>query len=378
MRIREGALAFGALVVSAALLELGCRALIHYRQARNPDHIPLDEVTLRLFLPGKSGLPFSVKPHFRQRFRSSEFDTIVNTNNLGFRGTRDLTSFPVDVGILGDSFAFGYGVNDDETVAEKLQTLLPGRSVFSYSYANGGFPVDYYLFLKANENLIPRHAVMLLFLMNDLPYDGTERNLVLGDDGAVVSAESKLKDVMPDGTLVIRGPASRHYDWFRLLAETGTGRMLSVLYGRFVTKTYEPPREPAATNGDRASSYYEGQLGPLPLLVLDHVTRLKQLVDKKGSRFTVFLIPEAFMVDETHPCWFSPAACRRVREGKLVQKAVTAWLGKHGVEVVDPTDELTALERQGTKLYFKWDAHWTADGHAAAARLLARRLDAIH
>ena len=76
-------------------------------------------------------LEFTMKPNFCGRLEGSEFQNSVNTNSAGFRDSREFTrekSDSVRIFGLGDSFAFGWGVEQQQTYLSLLQQELKDRT----------------------------------------------------------------------------------------------------------------------------------------------------------------------------------------------------------------------------------------------------------
>jgi hypothetical protein len=62
----------------------------------------------------------TLKPGVVCRFSNVEFDTVVRANALGLRDSDESLHAP-DAIVLGDSFAMGWGVNDEQTFAKLLE-----------------------------------------------------------------------------------------------------------------------------------------------------------------------------------------------------------------------------------------------------------------
>lgn len=136
-------------------------------------------------------LPYRLRPNYSGRLASSEFDTGITINAQGYRGA----AFTAQKGdarrllVIGDSFTFGWGVNDDETypaVVERL--LLSGSPPRRVEVINAGFaacysPDTYYLYLK-NEGLAlnPDAIVVGVFIGNDLDSENAFENEWLETD----------------------------------------------------------------------------------------------------------------------------------------------------------------------------------------------------
>jgi len=94
------------------------------------------------------------------------YRSTVKTNALGFRSDAIDPSRPL-VAVLGDSITFGYGVENEETIATQLEKQLP-----NYQFLNAGVP-GYHLQQETaayKEKIAPLNpeAVILVFYPNDM------------------------------------------------------------------------------------------------------------------------------------------------------------------------------------------------------------------
>jgi len=75
-----------------------------------------------------------------------EYEITINTNNAGGRGSAPVIEQPKSdrsrICILGDSFAFGYGVQDIEVVSHVLELLLNGDKQLGVTYEVLNFGVS--------------------------------------------------------------------------------------------------------------------------------------------------------------------------------------------------------------------------------------------
>ena len=84
---------------------------------------------LRIFEPERDPRApdvLAVKPRFAQRWTTPEFSVDVRTNGDGYREDVDFRLEELDVAVLGDSFAFGHGVEAAERIGDVLRRSLPG------------------------------------------------------------------------------------------------------------------------------------------------------------------------------------------------------------------------------------------------------------
>ena len=119
---------------------------------------------------------YLLKPDQRVRFATAEFETVITTNGRGLRGAEVDLDRRRQVLLLGDSFVFGHGVDDDETMGAHLQRRLD--AVFGDEYVvinagvNGYDTRREYGFLRHHAAGLAPELVILGFVIND-PYSNS-------------------------------------------------------------------------------------------------------------------------------------------------------------------------------------------------------------
>ena len=124
-----------------------------------------------------------------------EYDVTAHINNYGFRGSDiSVEKKPGQkrIFIVGDSFVFGVGCNDGETVPVSVQKILD-PTVQSIQVINAGrgsySPVTYYLRLRDEIPKFKPDLVIMMLDFSDLRDDwDRERNLVYDKAGNIVGA----------------------------------------------------------------------------------------------------------------------------------------------------------------------------------------------
>jgi lysophospholipase L1-like esterase len=110
----------------------------------------------------------------RKAYRST-----VRTNSLGFRSEERDDSRPL-IAVLGDSVTFGYGVENDETIAAQLEKHLP-----QYQFLNAGIP-GYHLGQEAavyREKIAALRPTDIILVFH--PNDMTTETGWLDEDGVL-------------------------------------------------------------------------------------------------------------------------------------------------------------------------------------------------
>ena len=146
----------------------------------------------------------SFKPNSRFRLvasKNNEFDVAVRINNYGFRG-RDI-SIDKAPGVtrimaIGDSFTFGVGAEEDETIPSLIEKDLRANGA-NVEVVNAGFgsysPVLHYLKLRDEYLEFRPDIVILFFDFSDLADDWrAERSLVYDGSGKILRCDPSFVD----------------------------------------------------------------------------------------------------------------------------------------------------------------------------------------
>lgn len=144
----------------------------------------LGEIVFRIYTPVELPLPglgrpdsllgYTMRPGYRGRQRSREYNVKIRTNSLGLRGTEpDTSQKRKNILILGDSFTFGHGVAEEQTYANCLQEKLDKVEPGAYQVINAGVMgydnVQELRFLERWERTFhPALVVLAVYPSNDL------------------------------------------------------------------------------------------------------------------------------------------------------------------------------------------------------------------
>ena len=268
---------------------------------------------------------------------------------------------------LGDSFTFGVGVEEEETWIEQLGRSLRSQGL-SVRTLNGGVPGygapdEAALFEHHLAETNPHLVILGVYLANDL----------LDASPASFSVEVR------DGLLVVGGHHATPLDWLNahshlfVLAKTALLPARGAL-GLGPTRTQ---RQIATEMGAYARELTPG--ARLGLTATDAAyARLVESTRERGARLVAMVIPEHIAVDREawrarfafiggDPAAYDPEGPRRI---------FRSLLEKHAIPYLDLTEAVASEEDRGRHLYFPYDTHFTAAGHALAARELERFLRA--
>ncbi len=329
-------------------------------------------ITPGLYSPDPPGR-YRLTPGYRGTITNrTEFFHQVTINRDGLRGRE-----PVAVAArrrhvlaIGDSFTFGMGVRDEETFVARLPHELHLVDLEA-EVLNGGLPgtgipdlVDW--FGRHGLALEPELVVVAVFLGNDLADAAPDREEAVLFDGLIAPRGS------PTG---VRAWLHRHSHLF-LLAKNIMSRPNTLRLRRTLGL-----REPWALRNLRAefAVYSQGPNAVLERAVEvteEAFERLGELGRSHGFGVAAMLIPGEVQVDADR--WqaalqmlrLDPRALDPARPGRifseLLERLAIPWL--------DLSGPISAALAGGEAIYYRQDRHWTAAGHALAARQLARFL----
>jgi hypothetical protein len=113
-------------------------------------------------------LGWSLVPNRQGNFQHPDFSTEVSINSLGLRSRE----YPVARNekkrmlVLGDSYGWGFGVNNNEIFTELMEAKHPDWEIINASVSGYG-TVQEYLYLQKRGVLLKPDVVLLLFFDND-------------------------------------------------------------------------------------------------------------------------------------------------------------------------------------------------------------------
>jgi lysophospholipase L1-like esterase len=158
--------------------------------------------------------------------RRAEFDVLIQINARGLRGPDYDYAKPAGtrrVLILGDSFAEGYYVDEQETARAVLEKRLNAGPCAGWQVVNGGtiaYSTDQeYLFFREEGHRYAPDLVTLLFYHNDLLYNASPRGpggevkpYFQVQDGRLVARHETLEPD-PEGAPTGRTPGGAAAAW---------------------------------------------------------------------------------------------------------------------------------------------------------------------
>jgi hypothetical protein len=335
-------------------------------------------------------LPWELRPGAvdRQVDPYGEFDCEFRINSVGLRDDEIPPVKPPGtkrILMLGDSMTVGWGVEESECFAGRLDGLLnDGATGARYDVINCGWASWYttdgaYVFLRHRVDELDPDLVVLDFFLNDpaelRPSDWRPRGAHLPDSIAA------SREVGPGGGVAAAGKAVRDY----LAQRSYVANLLRRIWQSSIRRprlgedvfTLEAARRaeyPACAVLLFAETYppdFEERFALTERLLVG----MRDLLQARGSRLAVAIMPADFQIVEEKrerygilPVIFHD---RPYVEGKA-QRRVAAICERNGIPVVDVLPPLR--ERCEDDCFYTYDPHPTPQGHKIIADAMAEHL----
>lgn len=330
------------------------------------------EATVRIFAPR----PVTVhseglfEPDPPRRFRLTpghngflsniiEFETSISINTLGLRGPElaEKKNSSRRILVIGDSFAFGWGVEQDETFVALL-----GQELQDTETVNAGVPgfsvvdeVDW--FERYGLEQQPDLVLLAVCLANDI-LDATEAR-----------RKERISNVAGAGPN--KGFTSWLYKNSHLMrwAVWAPPANLRTFLGLPEPWVVTLAKDMIKTNSDDPSSVLVKQGRQATEAAL---ARLSQLSAEHDFSIAAVLIPAEYQIQEDF--WkailphfgLSPDDYDPEIPGRFFAEA----LARHGIPTLEVAPLLRQAQLNGETVYFKADGHWTLAGHRLASLAL--------
>jgi hypothetical protein len=270
----------------------------------------------------------------RQVKNTGDYDVTVRANRYGFRDSKDTaTAGPGDYVLVGDSYGFGWGVEESDRMSDLLAKQL-GARVFNIAVTGNFDTYQLLLDYAAREGAKIRKVIVCAAMESDIQLYG-----VPPPAPAAAPAQQRFFELKS-----------------RLMRNSGLYFIATAAVHRV------PALERMAIAAGLITPNLEGVPDEKfdPRIVESSAERLSTLA--KRYETTVVLVPSRALWHGTH-----------TDDARRTHDAFAARLRALGVDIVDLRP---AFEEGGTPLqyHFHNDPHWNKAGNALAAKIVAAHL----
>ena len=295
-------------------------------------------------------------PNTSGRFDSHGFKTTVRINAKGFRGPEvpyARTDQQRRVLVLGDSFVWGFGVNEHEMFTSVLEDLVPNLETVNLGVS--GYSTDQELLLYQNEGYkYQADIVVILVVRNDLKAN---------TESMVYVTYAKPVFRLENGNLILHNYPVKQTpklinDAAHLISKSYLMRGLNRLRERFGKKGNTLYNERSNFNGvtnlpvvkdDRGTVSFTGN--PADILMVKELLELRDSIREKQTKSKILVVfHEARSTFEKMYLYLKGLGVSSL------------WLAPYLAEVGEP-------------YHLQGDNHWNARGHELVGKFLAEAIE---
>ena len=338
-----------------------CEVLLRYRADRmNRLYLKPEQ-----FIEADQALGWRGKPNVRGWFAVNDKLPItwIEHNSKGFR-SREFPKKKTNkrLIVLGDSFGWGFGVNDEDMMVNKLQNLL-GKDWDVINLSVVGYSTDQELIHLEREGLRykPDIVLLLFFMGNDFRHNTVD--FIYNRYKPFFKIENKR---------LIAKNRFTNLSFFKAMDVYLKERLHLYLFIKQIITGDEGKN--VVGNRIKTQGSIHDEFAPVELpLTLGIIKRMNEVLKERGIPLLVFIIPGQEQVyawlEPIFPKRFPGFDPSRVDEGN---KALAKALSYSHICFIDLLPMLTAASKLNVKknLYNFTDMHWTIEGNKVAAQLI--------
>ncbi|OGX13565.1 MAG: hypothetical protein A2351_01520 [Omnitrophica bacterium RIFOXYB12_FULL_50_7] len=289
---------------------------------------------------------------------SQNFPTVeVHTNSAGFRGTREYAiekpKGVIRIATLGDSFVFGFGVQDDETFPALLETSNKTREVLNLGVPGYGMDQIYLSYREIARKYHPEIVLIGIF-----PEDFWRCTRSFADSGHVkpyFSLSSKGKLVLHN--VPVPPPFSLNANQFPPLLEQSLAQELlekSVFYRLAKKPVLKLAKNMRLIDPNNSEEWLIGRA------ILKELIRE---VRRDGATPVLVLM--------------SPQDWAKTTRKTSLERSIIRFADREKVGLINLKPAFNgAVAQDGLEAYYiRQDWHWTARGHQLTARMVEEYFD---
>lgn len=314
----------------------------------------------------------------------ASFDSTFTTNSRGLRDREHSIEKPSGtrrVVVLGDSFAWGFGVNDEAVFPRVLESHLPAVEVINLGVTGYGLREEF-AYLRLEGMRYQPDLVILALCMNDLPADrpqpestpsdgnnGNSPQTLRGDSHAHHGAFHRLKESL----------ASHSVLYSFVISRINTNRSLIRLLVRLRLKAQLAGFEDLDPNLRPALRHYPPELEVAFVHVEDQLRVMRDYLRSANVGFLVALIPSLQAVDRRNfeqsiaYSEFGPEDFDLERP----YKRLLALGEAEGIPMAHPLPLFRERHAGGQQLYLPREMHFSPEGHRLFAAALVQPVRTI-
>lgn len=337
--------------------------VLRYRKSAILDSDAMDPGLVRYH----SRLGWVLAPNWSGIHRHNDFEVHYTTTHRGIRNDSRAANgnHGGRVAFVGDSFAFGLGVNDDETFVHHLNA---SKSALRYeNYSVPGYSTDQQYLLIQDRVLPtgPKRIVLATYLGNDLfdnqlpfplqaphakPYfELTDNRLVLRNTPVPLKTKAEAQQQADLAQMVLGRAAGNPHFLADVVDRFEIFRLLDIQSERLFNRRL-----------DLDDGRFDGAMD----LYVAIVKEIRQHCQQRGVEFALVLMPGSSFVQRP---WSVSARCQTYFRQEILNR-----MHLLEIDVIDVAVQLKSRHPSGQETWFyPNEGHLTPRGHRVVADIIA-------
>ena len=308
-------------------------------------------------------------------------------NDIGMRDTRqvaDFARYPHKILCIGDSFTYGWGVNDNETFARILEKKINKDSVAVLNAGASGTGTDYALkfFQVRGEELSP-NTLIYFYFDNDLSDNKANAYFHIENDSIISNQKNSYANVnaLKKNKLV----HNKLYNW--LSSNSQLFGLIRYNVGLMWNRKVSEANQATIDSSNKVKQAQDVEQGNPKSVVMEkktttepnkanqlstenplyhtykYLSALNKETKKQGVNFLVFYIPAHTSLEEYQ------------KSGTIkVEDELNKYCQQNQIRFFSFKNEIVKVKNPIESLYLPVDYHWNKNGHALAGDYLYKTL----
>ncbi|ARN74312.1 SGNH/GDSL hydrolase family protein [Oceanicoccus sagamiensis] len=316
-------------------------------------------------------LGWTLSPSWQGSHQHHDFSVVYSTHIFGFRNGMDEQAFLPHkktrprVALVGDSFTFGFGVNDEETFHAQLSLADPDREYINLSVPGYSTDQQYLLIKNTATDFAIDHYVLVFYLGNDIldnplpfplqaprgkPFFELHNNqLQLNNTPVPKQAKTAALQATTLDSIIFGNELAAYSSSLDYLRQSSELLRLII---------------PPSKTPDSAAIYsiLERRLAAQETLLLALLKAIQQQTQHQQSALTLAILPGQSLI-------VSPNSYSAHFQDYVRIKS-TGMAETLGIEVIDIAEQLAAQYQPGKRWFHPNEGHLTAEGHRKVAEII--------
>lgn len=312
-----------------------------------------------------------------EHYRAGSFATKFHTNSQGLRDREYPQSKPEGkyrILVLGDSFTWGYGVEDNEIYTEILETILPETEVINLGVTGYSLQQEILYFKRKGLEYSP-DLVVVGFCLNDIYPEDIDK--AMGTSGLKVD-DGTGNPLTRKGLFVVFKQAIRRSSaMYRFVVDRlNTNEALVKALVKLGIKDSLAGFESLDVNIMPALRVYPPSLKLSWKETRKELLELQSMLRDLNIGLIIAVIPSVQSVEDKP---FRQAISYLTYEAEDFDldkpyRLLDEFAIEHGLKMVIPIVRFRELTEDGCELYLKRDMHFNPTGHRVFAEAIAEYL----